>query len=332
MKVDYHFHLEEGPYSPRWWGRTADALWAFVDGDVPLRHSKEWINQTSTMMATRLQEGPYSRRWFDLYLERAKQLGLQQVGVVDHLYRFVESRSYFDQHVHVGDDRLGRLQQLWLDQVVQVSVADYVMFVEEQKTHWADEGVELRLGIEADYFIGGESWLASFLSQHPWDYIIGSVHFIDGWGFDNPQTQDRFKEFDLPALYHRFFETVEQAIRSGLFDIVAHLDNLKVFGYRPAEEEILPLYKKIARALYDKDVATEINTGLRYRYPVKEACPSPAFLKVLGEQQVKITMSSDAHFPDDLGRHSDESLALLLTTGYQEVATFQRRIRSMVHL
>ena len=89
----------------------------------------------------------------------------------------------------------------------------------------------MKLGIEADYFVGCEDELKELLSGHPWDYVIGSVHFVDGWRIDNPETQDVFHDADLKELYGRFFETVESAIRSGLFDFVAHLDNLKAFNF-----------------------------------------------------------------------------------------------------
>jgi histidinol-phosphatase (PHP family) len=331
MKVDYHVHLEEGPYSLRWWSRTAEALLSFEQPACE-RHSREWMEDLSEKMARRVEKGAYSQGWLDLYRLRARELGLREVGIVDHLYRFKEFKPYFERSMHLKDDRLGQIQRMWLDQVCTDSMDEFVSFIQSQKPLWEADGIALRLGIEADYFVGGESVLAPMIASYPWDHVIGSVHFADGWGFDNPDTQERFAQTDLLALYEQTFQVVEGAIGSGLFDIVAHLDNLKVFGHRPPEEELLPLYQRIARALREHQVATEINTGLYYRYPVREMCPSYSFLQILHEHGVPITTSSDSHFPDHLGSHLDGARKLLLQAGYREIATFEGRVRKMVSL
>lgn len=331
MKVDYHVHLEEGPYSHRWWNRTAEALLAFRQPEYG-RHTLQWMEQVADWMSQRLNRGAFSSEWLDLYRLRAKQLGLTEVGIVDHLYRFREYKPYFEQNMHIENDELGKLQRTWLDQVCTTSIDEFVSFIQSQKPIWEADGIALRLGIEADYFVGGETVLAPMIASYPWDHVIGSVHFAEGWGFDNPDTQERFAQSDLQALYEQTFQVVERAIGSGLFDIVAHLDNLKVFGHRPPEEAMVPLYQRIARALRDHKVATEINTGLYYRYPVREMCPSYRFLQILHEHGVPITTSSDSHFPDHLGSHLDGARKLLYKAGYRELATFERRVRQLVSL
>ncbi|MBW7462270.1 PHP domain-containing protein, partial [Paenibacillus sepulcri] len=110
--------------------------------------------------------------------------------------------------------------------------------------------------------------LAGLLEMLDVDYVIGSVHFIDGWGFDNPETASRFEDENLELLYARHFSLVQRAARSGLFDMIGHPDNIKVFGYRPDEGLLGELYRETARAFKEAGVATEVNTGLAYRYPV----------------------------------------------------------------
>lgn len=331
MKVDYHVHLEEGPYSLHWWRRTAEALLSFREPRQD-RHTREWMEELTSWMDQRVSRGAFSQEWLDLYRERAKELGLVHVGIVDHLYRFKEFKPYFEQHMHLGDDELGQMQRTWLDQVCTDSIDDFVEFIVQQQPIWEADGILLKLGIEADYFSGGETVLAPMIERYPWDHVIGSVHFVNGWGFDNPQTQERFRGEELLSLYRQQFQVVEEAISSGLFNIVAHLDNLKVFGYRPAEEELLPYYQRIARLLQQHGTATEINTGLYYRYPVKEMCPSYSFLQVLREHGVPITTSSDSHFPDHLGSYLDEARQTLIHAGYREIVTFDKRARKTVQL
>ncbi|MBY6035053.1 histidinol phosphate phosphatase domain-containing protein [Fictibacillus nanhaiensis] len=328
MKVDYHLHLEEGPYSFRWLDRTNQALNHFHPLDEK-PHTIEWIKKSEIRISNRLNKGCYSEEWLDLYLQESLTKGIKEVGIVDHLYRFHETRSYYEKYMDVTSSDLGALQQKWLDQVMTESIFDFVETINKAKERWQKKGVVLRLGIESDYFPGCEEDLKKLLSMVEWDYIIGSVHFLKGWGFDNPETQDRFESMDLLKTYEDFFEVVEMAIRSELFDFVAHLDNLKVFNHRPDEKELFPLYQKIAKALVQTDTATEINAGLFYRYPVQEMCPSPMFLSVLADHGVVFTLSSDSHFPDDLGKHVSDNLLTLKKLGYTELVTFNKRKRVM---
>ncbi|MBS4206218.1 histidinol phosphate phosphatase domain-containing protein [Lederbergia citrea] len=324
MKVDYHFHLEEGPYSSRWLKRTFDAIDHFNDSQHEA-HTREWLKEALATLGKRIEHGPFSEEWLDLYLEQAKRLDLKEVGIVDHLYRFKEYKPYYEKHMYLRNDELGKLQRSWLDKVCVESIQSFIELIENAKPKWMEEGIELRLGLEADYFLNGEEELAGILKENQYDYIIGSVHFLDGWGFDNPQTQELFLNHDLYTLYEEFFNLVENAISSRLFDFIAHLDNIKLFGYRPNEEELIPFYERIAKKLSELDLATEINAGLYYRYPIKEMCPSPTFLKILAENKVEMTISSDAHFPDDLGNYAAEQLDILKKLGIDEVTTFKQR-------
>lgn len=320
MTVDYHVHLEEGPYSFRWLERTNRALQHFQP-ESGKTHHRSWIQSSHQLLAERLEKGPYSSEWLDLYLQKAKERNLKEVGIVDHLYRFCETKDYFEKYMDISETELGRKQHKWLQQVMTENMEDFVTFINSQKSKWADQGITLKLGMEADFFPGCRDELKELLSMQEWDYIIGSVHFVDGWGFDNPEAIDQFHRYDLEELYRRFFDIVEEAIRSGLFDFAAHLDNLKVFNFRPDENKLIPHYQRIARALVETNTATEVNAGLYYRYPIKEMCPSPAFLDVMAEAGVKFTTSSDSHFPDDIGIYVSENTERLKRLGIQP-ATF----------
>jgi histidinol-phosphatase (PHP family) len=331
MMVDYHLHLEEGPYSLRWLDRTNKALNLFNPLNEKV-HTLEWLHKSMDRLMDRVQKGAYDSSWIDLYLYEAKRKGFSEVGIVDHLYRFKETRSYFENYIDISDSDLGRKQKQWLNQVMTEQMEDFVWAITEAKKRWAAEGVTLRLGLEADYFPGGEEKLKELIGSFEWDYIIGSVHFMYGWGFDNPDTQQLFSNYDLPDLYEDFFNVVEKAIHSKLFNFVAHLDNLKVFKNRPDESILIPCYQKIARALVETDTATEINAGLYYRYPVKEMCPSPKFLDILLKNRVIFTTSSDSHFPDDIGAYIDLNTETLLSKGVTEIATYKNRNRILKSL
>lgn len=328
MKVDYHIHLEEGPYSLSFVEKSLNSMEHFTVSQEK-RHTKEWLVQAINQMKRRLDESEYSSWWLDFYLQEALRKGIKQVGIVDHLYRFIETRDYFTRYMDVTSEEIGKQQLDWLNKVMVRSLEDFVLFISSEKKKWAAKGVELKVGIEADYFAGGEDELKSILKGYDFDYVIGSVHFYEGWGFDNPDLQSKFKQYDLNALYKNHFETVKKAAKCGLFDFIAHLDNLKVFNDRPNEAGLVDEYKAVAKTLVENNVATEINAGLYYRYPVKEFCPSPLLLDILITEGVKFTISSDTHYPNDLGIYTDEINKLLVDKGVKEVATFDKRKRIM---
>ncbi|MCZ8518268.1 MULTISPECIES: PHP domain-containing protein [Paenibacillus] len=331
MKVDFHLHLEEGPYSAGWLHRTVRALenvYGGRDGGKAEPHTLAWAEHMARLLQERLAKGCFHESWLGHYFELGRQRGIERFGMLDHGYRFAEFRPYYEKHMIVDDTPLGRRQREWLDRVGIGSIEPFIEAVKKAQR----DGHPVSLGLEADYFPGGEDELQELLAAYELDYVIGSVHFLDGWGFDNPDTQELFREKDLLALYRQLFGCVQSAAASGLFDIIAHLDNLKVFGYRLAEELLMPMYEETARALKAADVATEINTGLAYRYPVKEACPSPAFLDVLHRHGVPVTLSSDSHYPDDIGTMLDEAGDLLERTGYREIVYFKERQRIAVPL
>ncbi|WEK54680.1 MAG: PHP domain-containing protein [Candidatus Cohnella colombiensis] len=322
MKVDMHFHLEEGPYSLRWLSRTLQAL--SVTDPKPNgslgHHTLQFTEEMTELLANRMQQGCFNEQWLDRYLTTGRERGIEAFGVVDHLYRFRECRAYYEKHMLLDDSPVGQLQRTWLDQVCVASLEDFVGFVKEAKK----TRPELSLGIEADFFPGGEEELRVILEEHDWDYVIGSVHFLDDWGFDNPVTKSEFEGMDPLASYARYYELLRQACVSGLFDLIAHPDNLKVFGFRPADEsELLPYYRMIAETMIQCDVITEINTGLAYRFPIAESCPSPLMLSVMAEYGVPLTLSSDAHFPDDIGTMLDEAKATAAGLGYKELTVFK---------
>lgn len=329
MLVDYHVHLEEGPYTFKWMERTIKALEAFEEDLSMEVGTRERIVEQVKKLQERMQHGCFSEEWLNLYLKKAKEIGLKEVGIVDHLYRFKESSAYFKKWMNVNqDDAIGAQQYEWLTSVMTENMDEFTELILASKKKWKEEGVTLKLGIEADYFSGGEKELTNLLEGYPWDFVIGSIHFVDGWGFDNPKTLDVFNEWDVKELYTAFFENVEKMIQSGLFDFVAHLDNLKVFDVRVEDESFNRYwYERIAQALLDTDTATEVNAGLYYRYPVKEMCPGPEFLSTLVGKGVQFTLSSDSHYPDDLGNYAAQNAKKLKGLGLTHLVTFTNRER-----
>jgi histidinol-phosphatase (PHP family) len=329
MLCDYHVHLEEGPYSMKWLERTLRSYESTKKSNHQKNHTKEWIRYTTNLLSERLIKGAYDQEWIDLYLQEALKKGIKEVGIVEHLYRFKETRNYFEGNMKMDGSDIGRLQTKWLNQVMTENIEEFLEAIEKAKKRWHNYGVTLRVGVEADYFEGAEEELRQLLDPIDCDFINGSIHFVDGWGFDNPQTKDHFQEYILEDLYEKFFLCVQKGIESGLFDYMSHLDNIKVFNHIPKVESLLPFYHSIAECLIKHNVATEVNSGLYYRFPVKEKCPGEAFLSILASHGVLFTVSSDAHFPEDLGAYVDQSIRDLSNLGVTEIATFNQKKRIM---
>ncbi|OPY57718.1 MAG: Histidinol-phosphatase [Pelotomaculum sp. PtaU1.Bin035] len=241
------------------------------------------------------------------YLAVAQKFGLSEIGFSDHmpLYflppeRMIPNYAMPEDEIPVYVNEIGRLQE-------------------------KGGTVRIKLGVEADYIPGCEKKLEKLLNAHPFDYVIGSVHFIDGWSFDRMEEIDRYGEWDIWELYERYFNLVQQAALSGLFDIMAHPDLIKKFNFLPSGD-LWPLYEETARVFKRAGVCLEVNTaGLRY--PVREIYPSPDLLEAAFRNGLPVTLGSDAHIPEQVNAGFTEAVALIKETGYTEIALFEKRSR-----
>jgi len=324
MKVDFHVHVEEGPYSLNWLQHTAKSLADTVSGDEP--GGRAWMDGVVKKIKERIQEGPYSTAWLDLYRERAKQRGIRIVGVVEHGYRFVECRPLYERQLRESPGQLGRKQQLWLDQVCCERLDEYVRFLEAQRNRWEEDGISLRVGIELDFFPGEEEALNQVATAYDWDFCMGAVHFVEGIAVHLPETREYIRRMPLESLYSRYFDLVELAAGSGLFDLIAHLDGVKACGYRPEEASLLSTYQRVARSLGRFQVATEINTaGYRSLAPIQEMSPSYRLLEILAQHAVTVVPSSGAVYPEQLGKSCEEAYKLLKRAGFASFSVFEQR-------
>lgn len=177
--------------------------------------------------------------------------------------------------------------------------------------------IEVIYGTEADW-LGGET---AFLREHldGFEYILGSVHFLDGWGFDDPGQIDGWQERSVDAVWESYFDTWIAACASDLpFSCMSHPDLVKKFGFYPSFD-VRELYEMAARAAADHGRMIEVNTAGLSK-PVAELYPADRFLKAFCEAGVDCTIGSDAHSPAGVGAHFDQALAALVRAGYQRVA------------
>jgi histidinol-phosphatase (PHP family) len=232
----------------------------------------------------------------------ALEAGLSEIGFSDHSPM---ARDDFDNW------------RMRLDQL-----DEYVERVRQAQREFPK--LTIRLALEVDYLPGHEDWIRSLAGRHPWDYLIGSVHYVsDNWAVDNPSQLSQWKDRDPFEVWSAYFDRLTQAAQSGLFDIIGHADLPKKFGFIP-KRDCTPLFRNFLRAARQADVAVELNTaGLRKE--CREIYPSPAFVALMFEQGIPITFGSDAHAPGEVGFAFDQAVRLAKSVGYAQSRIFEHR-------
>jgi histidinol-phosphatase (PHP family) len=241
------------------------------------------------------------------YREAAEASNIVELGVSEHVYRFTQALSVW-QH------------PLWRE-FAHDDLDEYCDFV---------RSTDLRLGIEADFIPGAEDRIANLLEARDFDYVVGSVHFLSDHALDMDDYSVWGSGRSAEEIWRAYFLALGEASRSGLFDILAHPDLVKVWGRdKPLPEGDLRRYYELAMdGIAESGIAIEVSTaGLRKR--AQEIYPAPAFLGMCVEAGAPVALSSDAHRPEDIGADYDRALELLDSVGVTELCVFECRERRL---
>ncbi|AWN23840.1 histidinol phosphatase [Deinococcus irradiatisoli] len=210
------------------------------------------------------------------YAQAALDLGLGGVCFTDH----IPMPEWFDAPWRMKRGQLG----------------EYVQMVQDTRREFEGR-LSVRLGLEADFHPGTEAYVREVLDEYPWDYVIGSVHYLGAWGFDNPEFKDEYRRRDLAALYRDYYALVEAAARSELFDSIGHLDLPKKFGDLDPDG-MAALHALDVIALHH--LSLDFNTA-GWRKPVAEAYPAPDLVRAAAARGITFVLGSDAHAPGEVG-------------------------------
>ncbi|KIM09452.1 MAG: histidinol phosphate phosphatase [Sulfurovum sp. PC08-66] len=231
------------------------------------------------------------------YIQRAIELGVEIYGFSEH------APLEIDPHYRLDFEQM----------------REYEADILNAKAKYQDQ-IDIRLGYEVDYL---PNYLDERILNAKVDYLIGSVHFLDNWGFDNPEFIKEYQNRDIDAIWQEYFGAIESMANTKYFDIVGHLDLIKVFKYMPSLP-IETLAQNALEAIKEAKMAIEINpAGLRK--PIGEQYPSRQLLERVYEMGIEITFGSDAHRVVDVGLGYDEVTTLAKTIGFKEVVAFKDR-------
>jgi histidinol-phosphatase (PHP family) len=265
-----------------------------------------------------LEMGSLSLDYLEKFWLQAQRAGLDEIGISEHGHNFKQYKKIME-HLWTGENTYPEIVD-WLEKGFSLDLDDYVALIQEGKK----QGWPLKLGLEMDYIPGKEDEIAALIDAYPWDYVLGSVHFLEKWAFDvSPEVG--WPDKDVNSAYQAYFTAMLAAASSGLFDSITHPDLIKIFGHRPSIP-LEPYYEAMAAALAESDTCVEINSaGLRK--PVGRIYPEPEFLAKCQAAGVPITLACDAHYPEDVGRDLDKAIELARSVGYTQVAIFTGRER-----
>jgi histidinol-phosphatase (PHP family) len=242
------------------------------------------------------------------YRVAAGEQGITELGVAEHIYRFTAALDLW-QH------------PFWRPWAVD-DLDAYCEFVREE--------TDLRLGIEIDFIPGREDRTAALIDGRDWDYVVGSIHFLREQSLDTEAYSVWESGESAERVWRRYFNTLAESARSGLYDIIGHPDLVKVWGDQAPRPhgDLRFYYEPAVEAFADSNVAVEVSTaGLRK--PVGEIYPALPYLEMLVDAGCPIALSSDAHTPAQLGFRYEDALAHLDAAGVREIAVFERRARRM---
>lgn len=238
-----------------------------------------------------------------IYIEQAIRSGIDIYGISDH------APMDFDPKYRMRFDQID----------------EYLQMVNKVKEKYKDR-IEILFAYEVDYLPG---YMDKRILDADVDYLIGSAHFIDKWGFDNPEFIGKYEDADIDAIWQSYFDLIKEMAQTGYFDIVGHLDLIKVFKFMP-DGDVTNLAEEALQAIKKADMVLELNVA-GYRKPCAEPYPSKPLLQRAFELDIPITFASDAHKPEQVGLYRQEIEDFARSVGYTQCAYFKKRQRFMVN-
>lgn len=240
-----------------------------------------------------IERGPYTLDWISEFVKKAVETGLDEIRLLEHCYRFEEFVPMYDSVCAYSE-----YVDAWFHRQAGVlKLEDYLRLIDQiRNEHFP---VRIKFGLEICYFRKFEDFTAEQVKGKGFDFLLGSIHFVDDFAFDHKA--EHWAGIDVDRIYRRYFEDSVSLAESGIFDGIGHPDTIKLFGHKPSYP-LTEYYERLAQALAKNNMYADQNSGAERRCPDTASLGMEAeLLRILKKHQVQIITSSDAHRPEDVG-------------------------------
>lgn len=267
------------------------------------------------------QDTPLALDQLAAYCERAAAAGVVEVAVTEHLFRFVQAAALVGGFWEGAPAALGRSMVGYWEHHARADLDRYVETVLEAKR----AGLPVVLGLEVDYYPGRMGAVGDLLAGYPFDVLLGSVHWLGTWRFDDlddPVSMAEWPARRVDDVWRAYTEAMEELAASGACDVLAHPDLVKVAGHRPDSPR--EWWDRIADAAARHHLAAEVSSA-GWRKPVGEQYPAEPLLARLAARGVPLTTASDAHRLEEVAERADDLRTLLGSVGVDRLQAYRRR-------
>ncbi len=271
------------------------------------------------------EDGPYRVESVRAYAEAAAATGVEEICITEHLFRFRQADRLLGGWWDADPD--GRLREQTAAYWATHATGDLEQYV-GAVTGAAEAGapIPVRLGLEVDHYPGRMGEVADLLAGWPFDLLLGSVHWLGAWGFDqmgDPVVDEQWVTREVEAVWDAYVAAIEELAATRSADVLAHPDLAKVAGIVP-DGDLAPWWDRLAKAAAENGVAAELSSA-GWRKPAAEAYPAPPLLARFRAAGVPVTTASDAHELALVADGAHRLRTLLGNAGYTELCGFERR-------
>ncbi|MBS6860921.1 MAG: histidinol phosphate phosphatase [Clostridiales bacterium] len=238
-----------------------------------------------------IEKGPYTKEWIDQFVQQAVSIGIDEIYLLEHSHRFAEFAPMYASICDYSD-----YQKNWYSKKGKLSIKDYQALITEMRS--IEFPIKIKWGLEICYFPEYEKLIGDILHSFHFDFAVGSIHWVDGFGFDHKA--EFWNGIDVEQIYRKYYDLMLRLVKSGLFSGVAHPDSIKCFHHYPAND-LTAAYGLLADELNSHHMYAEQSGGLALNYRFEELGMNKNMLDVFKNKNVDIRFASDAHTPEHAG-------------------------------
>ncbi len=264
-----------------------------------------WTDEDTDVIDYHIHTPLCNHAWksMESYVKKAIERGLQEICFLDHLTVNGQGRR---------------------NSMCPSEVGLYFQAVQKLKYQYWKQ-IRIRAGLEVDFIPDQIDRIHEIIRPYSFDVIGGSVHFVKGMNIVSRRGQTALSRIDFQNLCLHYIEELDQLLNCDFFDTICHLDVVKKF-HAPLSEAVVDKFDEILSKIRYKNLTVEVNTsGLTHS--AQEIYPGPELLKICFHKGIEITLASDAHHPDEVGRYFKQVISDLVAVGFTHLAGFSRRKR-----